>query len=340
MGYNTACVRRLDSFVQARNHYQAVKPIRGREQDVRPLGDRRHDGMARIEMPDESTVDLLFYGKTFVRWHADDTFEVMSPSYYSAYAPDNCSHFLPGNLRMRWVNCRMFLVHDGKEYLMPRGDVFKFAKVGGKYFFLNKPVAYNYRRIRGAIDNAMQRYVPFLDWLQVVSAVTNEFEATEREYVIPLFDAEAGVATDVQIRAELDKRHREEKVYSYELAEAHNLAGSAPYDSYRNAGFCEEHCVALDKWVTSDNAEDWVLAMKLIGLRFGRYHYQRQMYVLTFTAAFDVLRNIATYLYRAKVFELVRLPDGKAPSRTNEKFFRTRRIPTLAELSTFGRSVR
>lgn len=337
MGYNTANVRRLDSFAQAKKHYQAVKPIRGRTEDVRPLGERRYEGIAWIEMPNDSTVDLLFFSKTFVRWHADDTFEVMSPSYYTAYAPDNCTPFLPDVMRARWKDCRMFLVHDGKEYLMQRGDVFRFARVDGKYFFLNKPVAYNYRKIRGAIDNAMQKYVPFLDWLQVVSAVTNEFELTEREYVIPLFDAEAGAATDVQIRAELDKRYREESQYSHELAEMSNRASSAPYSSYRNGGYCTEHCAALDRWVTSDNAEDWVLAMKLIGLRFGDFNNTNQIYRLPFATAFDVLKNIAMHLHRMEVFEAVRLPDGKAPSRTNEKFFHSHKIPTPAELSTFGR---
>ena len=340
MGYNTACVRRLDSFVQARNHYQSVKPIRGRKEDVRPLGERRHDGMAKIEMPNDSTVDLLFYGTTFVRWHADDTFEVMCPAYYSAYAPDNCTPFLPGNLRMAWGDCRMFLVYDGKNYLMERGDVFRFSKVDGKYFFLNKPVSYNYRKIKGAVDKVMQKYVPFLDWLQVVSAVTNEFERTEQEYVIPLFDAEAGVATGAQIKAELDKRYKEENVYSYELSEAYHQADNAPYSNYRNSGFSTDHCVVLDKWVTSDNPEDWVNAMKVIAIRFGNFNYRREMYVLKFTEAFDALKNIATHLYRTEVFERVRLPDGKAPTRTNAKFFVTRKLPTLAELSTSGRSVR
>ena len=340
MGYNTACVRRLDSFAQAKKHYQAVKPIRGRTEDVRPLGERRHDGMARIEMPNDNTVDLLFCSKTFVRWHADDTFEVMCPSYYSAYAPDNCTPFLPDLLRMRWIDCRMFLVHDGKEYLMGRGDVFRFSRVGGKYFFLNKPVAYNYRKIRGALDNVMQKYVPFLDWLQVVSAVTNEFEKGEQEYVIPLFDAEADVATEEQIRAEINRRQKEERVYNYELAELCNRSSTAPYSSYHNGGYCAEHCAALDRWVTSDNPEDWVNAMKLIGLRFGDYDHRKQVHRLKFVTAFDVLKNIATHLHRTEVFERVRLPDGKAPTRTNEGFFRSYKIPTLAELSTFGRSVR
>jgi len=340
MGYNTANVRRLDSFAQAKKHYQAVKPIRGRTEDRRPLGERRHDGMASIEMPNDSTVDLVFCGTTFVRWHADDTFEVMCPVYYSAYAPDNCTPFLPDLLRMRWIDCRMFLVHEGKEYLMGRGDVFRFSRVGGKYFFLNKPVAYNYRKVRGALDNVMQRYVPFLDWLQVVCAVTNEIENAEREYVIPLFDAEAGVATETQIKAEMDKRQKEENRCGYELAAAWHQAGDAPYSSYRARGFSTEHCAALDRWVTSDNPEDWVIAMKLIALRFGDHEYRLRMYRLSFTTAFDVLKNIATHLHRTKVFERVRLPDGKAPSRTNENFFKSRKIPTPAELSTFGRSVR
>jgi len=339
MGYNTAEVRLHNSFAEAKKRYMDTPPIRGNKHNIRPLGSRRHHYMASMVMPNADTVDFQFFGKAFVRWHADDTFEVFCPTYYSAYAPDNCSHFLPGELRMRWKDCRMFLVHDGKEYLIQAGDVLKFSKVGKKYFFLNKPVAHNYRKIRGALDNVMQKYVPFLDWLQVVSAVTNEFENAEREYAISLLEAEAGVATHSQITAEADKRNRQKEigVHSYELWALANKVGQAPYSTYRNAGFCTEHCAVLERWVTSDNAEDWVNAMKLIAFRYGDYSYQKQVYQLKFVTAFDALKNIASHLHRTEVFERVRLPDGKAPSRTNSKFFHAHKIPTLAELSTFGR---
>jgi hypothetical protein len=129
-------------------------------------------------------------------------------------------------------------------------------------------------------------------------------------------------------------------MYNYELAELCNRSSTAPYSSYHNSGFCTEHCAALDRWVTSYNPEDWVNAMKLIGVRLGAYDRREQTYRLTFTAAFDVLKNIATHLYRTEVFERVRLPDGKAPTRTNARFFNSHKIPTFAELSSFSRSVR
>jgi len=339
MGYNTAGVRPLISFTHAKNYYHSVKPIRGRP-EVRPLGDRRYDNMASIEMPDDSTVELLFYRKSFVRWHADNTFDVSCPTYYSAYAPDNCKFFLPGTMSVRWVDCRMFLVHDNKEYLMQPGDVFRFAKTGEKYFFLNKPVAYNYRKIRGALPKIMEKYEPFLDWLQVVSAVTNTVERARSEYVLNRFYSESGVATPDQVHAEHNKRNSSGRSYDYAMAELGNRVNRAPYNDYRNSGFSTPHCVVLDRWLTSENPEHWVIAMEFLASKYGRYNYQTQTHRSEFDLAVHVIGNIASHLHRETVFERVRLPDGKRPSRTNERFFNSYEMPTFAELSTFGRSVR
>lgn len=337
MGYNTACVHRLNSFVLAKNYYQSVKPIRGRVPEVRPLGDRRHDNMASIEMPDDNTVELLFYRKSFVRWHADNTFDVSCPTYYSAYAPDNCKFFLPGTMSMRWKDCRMFLIHDGKEYLMQPGDVFRFAKTGEKYFFLNKPVAYNYRKIRGALPKVMAKYEPFLDWLRVVSAVTNAVDYDKGEYVRGRFYSEAGVVTPAQIQAELIKRQLDNPQYDYSLHLLSSRIYAAPYNSYRSTGFSTTHCRVIDRWLTSEDPEDWVMAMELIATKYGEYSYRQSKHILHFGKAITAIENIASHLHRNEVFERVRLPDGKRPSRTNEKYFNSYEMPTFAELSTFGR---
>jgi hypothetical protein len=234
----------------------------------------------------------------------------------------------------------MFLVHDGKEYLMGRGDVFKFAKVGGKYFFLNKPVAYNYRKIRGALSKVMEKYAPFLDWLQVVSAVTNTVDKEREIYVRELFYSEAGVVTLEQVRAEQDKRQKESSSYDYSLNELTHRLYHAPFSTYRNVGFSTAHCRVIDRWMASENPEDWVVAMELLTVKYGTYGYASHRHVLHFDKAITAIENIASHLYRDTVFERVRLPDGKRPSRTNEKFFNSYEIPTPAELSTYGRSVR
>jgi len=337
MGYNTACVRRLHDFAQAKKWYTGTPPIRGNPNNIRPLGSRRHHYMASMAMPDDDTVDLCFFSKPFVRWHADDTFEVFCPTYYSAFTPDNITPFLPNTMRMKWVKTRLFLMYGDKGYLMQPGDVFKFSKVGDKYFFLNKPVAYAFRKRRGVLDKVMKKYEPFRDWLTIVTAITNEIPHDERHYIEEMFSGVAGVATYKQVEEERDKRSKNNEPYSYALSELINRLWRAPYSNYRCAGFCTDHCAVLDKWVTSDNAEDWVSAMKVIALRYGQYMYRQEVYKLKFAEADRVLQEIASHLHRDKVFEIVRLPDGKIPSRTNAKYFNSYKLPTFEELSTFGR---
>jgi hypothetical protein len=77
--------------------------------------------------------------------------------------------------------------------------------------------------------------------------------------------------------------------------------------------------------------------MKVIALRYGQYLYAKSVYRLKFAEADRVLQEIASHLHRDEVFEIVRLPDGKMPSRTNAKYFNSYKLPTFEELSTFGR---
>jgi len=337
MRYNTANVHRLHDFAQVKKWYTDTPPIRGNPNNIRPLGSRRHHYIANMVMPDDNTVDLCFYGKPFVRWHADDTFEVMCPTYYSAYAPDNITNFLPDTMRMSWGNTCMFLVYEGRSYLILPGEVFKFSKVGDKYFFLNKPVAYAYRKRRGVLKQVMKKYDAFRDWLTVVTAINNETPQEEEMHVNEMFSAAAGVVTHSQVEAEKAKRVKENSDYPFALAALAHHLWQAPYSNYRDAGFCTAHCAVLDKWIAGDNAEDWVNAMKVIALRYGRYVYGRHVYILEFGDADRVLREIASHLHRDEVFEIVRLPDGQVPSRTNANYFKSHELPTLAELPTFGR---
>lgn len=75
----------IRSFHQALEHYNTVKPIRGRSPEVRPLGVRRRWEAAIDATEDKQTVKINLYGLTVIEFHAHDpnvAYIVVKESHY------------------------------------------------------------------------------------------------------------------------------------------------------------------------------------------------------------------------------------------------------------------
>ena len=57
--YNTYGIRCMNSFAEAKKHFEGVAPIRGNKDKIKPLGHRRYWNMASIAM---SVLDLIWFG--------------------------------------------------------------------------------------------------------------------------------------------------------------------------------------------------------------------------------------------------------------------------------------
>lgn len=337
--YNTYGIRRMNSFAEAKKHFEGVAPIRGNKDKIKPLGRRRYWNMANITMPDADTVDLN-YGwsearrKPLVRWKSDNTFTVHYPLYANAYAPDNMTPYLPSSCFFSWSQGRLFIVLPGdKRYLMARGEEMRFQIIEGKVFMLNKPVAYSYRVRRMPMATVMKEYEPFLSWLQVVLAVSHPLTNEELEFPYANFVEEAGVKSEkyydglrVLVTAEKDDAKR-----SLVYAEANHrsrlpFAGRGVYGA--NSKFHRESCELLQQWVTDTTAVNWANAMYVIAQQAAESRYSLAVgkfpgYIrlLTLNHAQEYLRHLGVFLNRDEVLEKVRLDDGEAPSKRNTNYF-------------------
>lgn len=74
---NTGDIPSLSSHAEALNHWESIKPIRGRRDDERPIGDRRKSHMQIGRNLD--TVLCVLYDTRVITFHPDDTITLCVP---------------------------------------------------------------------------------------------------------------------------------------------------------------------------------------------------------------------------------------------------------------------
>ena len=330
MSWNTANVHRLANFAIAKAWYEKTKPIRGNKDNVRPYGSRRHHIMASIDMPDESTVHLKFYGTTLVEWRSDNTYSVFAPKYYCAYTPDNITNFLPLEWQhFQWDKGRMFYCTDNtsKEvYHLPRGGRLDFQMIDGKSFLLNAPVAYNIRSNRGVVNKLMPKYEAFISWMQVVLAITPSFDMTELDPSFDVYATSLGFITEDEYRAMSNDFHKlsiDERDAYWDERYARDAIpfGIGRYN--RQVGFHRQACLRMQEMIFGGDPDDWVRVLHIVTRRAGHYHWvtNRHHRKLDVEQAVEYVKQLVTYLHRDEAFRLERLPKGAKPSLTNGRFF-------------------
>ena len=334
--YNTYNIRRMDSFAEAKKHFDSVTPIRGNPDRVKPLGMRRYWNMANISMPDTDTVNLGYgwhkAANKLVEWKPDNTFTVFRPTHVNAYGPDTMTPYLPMGCAFQWNLGRLFIVLPGnKRYMLTPGQEMRFQIIDRKIFALNKPVAYSYRVRRVPLARVMKEYEPFLSWLQVVLAVSRPFTDEEIKFPYYGFAEEAGVKpksfyADIRNAAgrETDEARRSLIYSETNNHESLPFRGRGSYGA--NSNFHKPSCELLHEWVTDTSAVNWARAMYVIAKqgaesRYVFSHNPGLTYTLTVSLAQQYLRHLGIFLNRDEVLEKVRLDDGEVPSKRNTNYF-------------------
>jgi hypothetical protein len=108
--------RRMDSYAAAFDTYSNIKPIRGRDTDTRPLGDRRNDNFT-IRKEDNNIVVRL-YSTDVVVYHHDSPTITLTP-YPSVLTNRVVNHIMPHFIRTYWQD-RHFGVPDHITYVSGR----------------------------------------------------------------------------------------------------------------------------------------------------------------------------------------------------------------------------
>lgn len=329
---NTAGVNPINSFAQAKARFEMTKPIRGNKDKVRPLGSRNHHRMASIEMPDADTVVLKYYDSPFVTWKSDDSFSVTnSITYQSSYTAGHLPFFLPHRWETNWNRCRMTIGNKGKFYLMPQGTTFHFAKAGDDYELVNKPIAHAIRRRRGADRKILEKCAPFFDWLTVVTGVSPRVTGEEASHAKNILREQVGVMAVDRYREMVQAAYNDKGMSDADrqkLFEDYRMADVLPVSLHHTwMGHRRFHTPSAElimKWVESDNADNWVLAMNVIADRAGRRRYDSEInFHLDVETATKFVTDIARHVHRDAIFFKEQLDDGVVPTRSNDVYFRS-----------------
>jgi hypothetical protein len=339
MGYNTAGVWKRNSFQELKKKFLDTQPIRGNSLKVRPLGIRRYHGLASISMPDDDTVHLNYIGRPLVVWHSDGMFEVHHPYYTSAFVPDNIYNFLPKGLGFGWNKSRLTIMVGSEEFVMQRDVVYKFQHVGDKYFFLNSPVAYNYRLNMSEFKNKFAPVQHFLDWFNIVSAVNNEHSDLAIQEVYANFK----VAHDIppllfydMVRDKCKVSRSDERVSAINMLcwEEQRLSDYLPVSGLRRyhnryIGFHRPSSETLYKWITDRSGEHWTEALYVILNSQGTRIRSGNKFTIQPDKLREYVANIVKFLYRDELFNKVRLDKGVVASKTNYNFFAPEAVFTI-----------
>ena len=336
-GYNTASVPCLESFEAAVKKFKSTTPIRSKQaKGAVPLGERKKHNMASIAMPDDDTVQLIYYGKPLVVWKSDETFEVFSPHYHSPFVVGNIQNFVPRNVGFNWDRGRMCLVVKEQRFLLPPDKSFKFRNTPHSVELLDVPMEYAIRKKRGMEKKYLKDCEPFLEWMELVQSIDN-IPKDPVEEMCAAMDA-LYKALDLMSGAEFEKWSEEwntkpvsaTTVDRWAISRSREFLPHGGRGQWRGnkSGFHTESCKLFMDWVTGPLSENWVAAYYILMKQQGERGYRnvngvREWLVwLDRKSATEYLKDVILHLHSDECFAKEPLGAGEIPTNQNAEYFR------------------
>lgn len=331
ISYNTAQVPIIASFEEAEKRFKATKPIRSKQAaGRRPLGARNRHHMASIAMPDDNTVQLCYYDKPLVTWRSDNTFEVSSPTYHSAYVVQNIHAFLPKDMWFEWNHGRMCLVHKNKRFLLPHDKSFKFKATPDSTEMIDVPIEYAIRKKRGMEKKYLKDCEPFLEWMELVQSIDNLPKIPEQEMTDAMNELYKSLSCISE--AEFDKwyedNHSKDPIaWTYKRNREALPHSGRGYWRRTPSGYHTQACKILMDWITSPLSENWVTAYYVIMKQQGQGGHvlvgnsREWIRTLTRDSAVEYIKETILHLHRDECFAKEPLGEGEVPTKQNTEYF-------------------
>ena len=342
--YNTCRAPVLYNYAHAKEWHDKTPPIRGNADKVRPLGSRRHWQMASIAMEGEDVV-LNYYLRKVVVWHPDDSITVYLPRWCTAFEPDKLAHFLPPRVNFKWDKRRLFLsngwcdehmeVTDAEPVRLAATDVATHCgRITRQFKIVNLPKVFKYAKRRNVLPRIVKdKFAPFLDWVQVVTALQSKI--TSNEYVETrnnLFHETVGISESRWNKAmqwyQVTPWPSEESVLhrKYLFGDAVRCRENFPMggrNSYGNVGFHRAGVTRLYEMMLAENQDQWLDALQIIAGTHGKRVWADGDvgYEVPIDYVKQYIERVVCVVHRDEVFHQVELSAGEIPSKTNLQFF-------------------
>lgn len=329
MAYNTYGAPYLASYAEAVKWYEDTKPIRG--QTVRPLGHRKYHMWASIEKQ-QDTIVLMYEGWPCVVWREGNEFTVNAPRYYNAFQADKMMGMLPSGCGFEWDGGRLFVRTDqGKnKYHLPRNKSLVFKEEGTtlyggrRYVCVDAAIPVEYKMRRGAQAKLVAaNFTPFLSWVRVVLDENERITHAESIPAYEKFRTDLGYSNE-QIEAQL---HAAEPLppssdYRNSVYRFNSQLHKLPFTMDGERFFSRPACELMFSRISTEDATHWPDILMLIRKQVGRYVWKkgRSGYQTTYDDVVNCLKELVSFLFHEKVFEVEYLEPGKIPSKRNARF--------------------
>lgn len=191
---------RLGSYERALNHYNSIKPIRGRTEDVRPLcnttnGRRKTHLRILTTTYDELPAVACRYCHTDVVTYVIDGRVVFSNDYPSLSTNQFASELLPHSLSAGQKHSQTWLfdsARGGDAYWVPAGEVLEMKQYDNRvgWYPVNAHIFYKHVVNRKTMREVTEQYKPFIEHCVNVAKLLGASVQEDREYhAVPKADA-------------------------------------------------------------------------------------------------------------------------------------------------------
>lgn len=181
MGYQT--VKKLPnlvrSYARAKLVHDNAVPIRGRDPEVRPLGDRRDCDTYRVRMNGD-VVEFVLYKTPVIEYHPNGEIRIRTAGWSTVSTHQTISWVL--GIEVNGVRGKSVVTDStGAKYVMDAETMLTLQQDDYKMVVKNAPALFGYHINRKAMNNVRARYSEFADYIKTFVSLRQQ-ETVNKSY--------------------------------------------------------------------------------------------------------------------------------------------------------------
>lgn len=285
-------IHTLTNYNEAFHKWESTKPIRGRGEDVRPLGHRRSADQYKIEVLPEGGVACVLYKTPVVTFFEDGDVRILNDNWNSVSTCNFIDEILYSVTSRIYNNDLYVRTKQGEFALGAEGIWLRMNGQGNLEVRTDKlPPRYVHAIDRKKANNVRAQYKPFLDYASRMSRLKGNDPYLESEMQRMFPPTGMGI-----------------------------LLGNRAYDKWTDT---VKNLFALMKSEGENQHDDFYKALLMLAKSYGNHRYREpEGYVVMERKLKVALDDLIIGFHRDDVLVQKEIPLGVARRDSNGKYFR------------------
>jgi hypothetical protein len=285
-------IHTLTNYNEAFHKWETTKPIRGRGEDVRPLGHRRSADQYKIEVLPEGGVACVLYKTPVVTFFTDGDIRILNDNWNSVSTCNFIDEVLYSVSSRIYNNDLYVRTKQGEFALGNEGIWLRMNGQGNLEVRTDKlPPRYVHAIDRKKANNVRAQYKPFLDYASRMSRLKGNDPYLESEMQRMFPPTGMGI-----------------------------LLGNRAYDKWTDT---VKNLFALMKSEGENQHDDFYKALLMLAKSYGNHRYREpEGYVVMERKLKVALDDLIIGFHRDDVLVQKEIPLGVARRDSNGKYFR------------------